>query len=698
MSFLAPGFALFAALFVVPILIHLIGRSRAKTKKFAAIELLLRSERRVATRTRLRQLLLLAVRALAIAAVPLILARPFFEAESDLPAAVGGAQSAVIVFDDSLSMSLGVDGTTLLDRARARARRIAGALGRDAEAALLLASRGGGAPVPDLTADRARLDRALAEVKPSYRATDVTGALKRAAQLLASAPRPSRRVYLVSDLAAHGFDKDPPWPAGGPELVTVDVGDGKPLANRAVTDLRVEPAGNLGPRGVRVTVDVANYSDAPVKQLPVSLRVDGKVVAKGLLDLAPHEKAQKRFFHAFARAGDEAEVGVHEVACELEHDALPQDDTRWARVEVRRDVRVLLVDGDPRTVRRDDELFYLETALRPGDAAESQLDLTTITADELKGRALGDFDVIFLANVKPSVDVAPLKEFVQRGGGLFISLGDNADPDAYDEAFGDLLPQPLQAIRSAGGDGEHLQRARSGHPVLAPLAGLGHDDALAAARFSRYALFKPTAQDGERDVLLRFENGAPALVEAKRGSGSVMLLASTVDRDWADLAIQPVFLPLVQQAARYLARAPMHDPEPPARVGQRHDIPLADGDARLEVTLPSGRTRAFESDRLAGRRALTFTETNEPGVYRVAVAKKGQSAMLPRTSATFVVNVEPAESDLTRIGPERLAQLTTGGASGKGSQAPRRRVELWHAMGAGLLLLLLVEAVLLRRK
>lgn len=699
MTFLAPGFALFAALFVVPILIHLIGRSRAKTKKFAAIELLLRSERRVATRTRLRQLLLLLVRALAIAAVPLILARPFFEAESDLPAAVGGAQSAVIVLDDSMSMSLAVDGTHLIDRARTRARRIVAALGRDTEAALFLSSRGA-APGAELTADHARLDRAIADVKPSYRATDTTGALRRAAQLLAGAQRATRRVYLVSDLAAHGFDKDPPWPAGGPELVPVDVTDGKSLGNRAVTDLRVEPAGNLGPRGVKITVDVANFSDEPVKQLAVSLRVDGKVVAKGLLDLEPRQKAQKRFFHAFARAGDEADVGVHEVAAELDRDALPEDDVRWARVEVRRDVRVLLVDGDPRTVRRDDELFYLETALRPGDAAGSQLDVTTVSADELKGRALGEFDVIFLCNVKPTFDTAPLREFVQKGGGLFVSLGDNVDPDAYDQAFAELLPQPLQAIRSAPGldGGEHLQRVRSGHPVLSPLQGLGHDDALSAARFSRYALFKPTAAGDERDVLLRFESGAPALIERKLGEGRVMLFASTLDRDWSDLAIQPVFLPLVQQAARYLARAPMHDPEPPALVGQRHDIPLAAGDSRVEVTLPSGRTRTFESDRLTGRRALAFVETGEPGVYRVTVAAKGQEALRPRPSSTFVVNVDAAESDLRHIGADRLAQLASGGTSSKGAQAPRRRVELWHAMGAGLLLLLLLEAVLLRRK
>src|SRR5262249_31160380 len=156
-----------------------IGRSRAKVRQFAALELLLRSEKRVARRTRIRQLLLLALRALAIAAVPLILAKPFVEAKSDLPAAVGGAQSAVIVIDDSLSMSGKRDGKSLLTEAKSRARRIVTALGSDAEAALLLGSRGGGAPVGELTADRSRLLGAIDAVQATHRSTDLSGALKR---------------------------------------------------------------------------------------------------------------------------------------------------------------------------------------------------------------------------------------------------------------------------------------------------------------------------------------------------------------------------------------------------------------------------------------------------------------------------------------------------------------------------------------
>jgi hypothetical protein len=142
----------------------------------------------------------------------------------------------------------------------------------------------------------------------------------------------------------------------------------------------------------------------------------------------------------------------------------------------------------------------------------------------------------------------------------------------------------------------------------------------------------------------------------------------------------------------------MHEAEPPVAIGQHHDIALADGDSRVEVTLPSGKTRVFERDRVAGRKRLAFTETHEPGVYRVAIAGKGQEAVKPRPAATFVVNVDAAESDLQRVPNERLAQLTAGGAEAKNVRAPRRRVEMWHAMGAALLLLLLGEALLLRRK
>src|SRR5262249_13794173 len=207
---------------------------------------------------------------------------------------------AVIVIDDSMSMSAERRGQSLVEAARSRARRIIEALGADSDAAIVLASKAGGAPVPQLTADRNKLERAITDVRPTYRRTDITGAPRRAAQTRENAARPERRVYLLTDLAAHGFSGEPPWAAGrGPELVPIDLTDGKPVANRAIVALATEPAAHLGPRGVRVSVDVANFGGEAIKELPVTLRVDGKPVTKGLVDVPAHGRAQKRFFHGF---------------------------------------------------------------------------------------------------------------------------------------------------------------------------------------------------------------------------------------------------------------------------------------------------------------------------------------------------------------------------------------------------------------
>src|SRR3954463_15931217 len=104
MGFLAPSILLGLVAAALPWLGDLIGKRRAVPVRFAAMQLLLRSERRVAARRRLREVLLLLAGTAIAAALPLIFARPFTERVSDLPQDSLTAQSAVIVLDDSASM------------------------------------------------------------------------------------------------------------------------------------------------------------------------------------------------------------------------------------------------------------------------------------------------------------------------------------------------------------------------------------------------------------------------------------------------------------------------------------------------------------------------------------------------------------------------------------------------------------------
>src|SRR5260221_8371014 len=87
LHFVAPSVLLGLLAAALPWLIHRIGRRRARPVAFPAMELLLRAEREVSARRRLREVLLLLLRTLVAAALPLAFARPFAEIRSDLPAA-----------------------------------------------------------------------------------------------------------------------------------------------------------------------------------------------------------------------------------------------------------------------------------------------------------------------------------------------------------------------------------------------------------------------------------------------------------------------------------------------------------------------------------------------------------------------------------------------------------------------------------
>ncbi|HEX7701205.1 MAG TPA: hypothetical protein VF403_10795, partial [Kofleriaceae bacterium] len=393
-------------------------------------------------------------------------------------------------------------------------------------------------------------------------------------------------------------------------------------------------------------------------------------------------------------------------------DALAIDDRRWVRASLRDRVRVLIVDGDPRTVRHDDELFYVEAALRPGDREDSGTSVRSITAEELSGITkvrgqaptidLNDFDVVVLANVAalPADRVAALAEWVRAGGGILVAPGDRVDPTAYDKTMLPLMPQSLRdPIDTTWGASQedkdsralHLVKWEADHPIFTPFSKDAPE--LADAKFFKISLLGPTTATADRKVLARFTNGAAALVEASIGAGRTLLFTSTLDRDWNDLPIHPGFLPLIQQSVRHLARKHALGTDTDHVVGASVALPTGDL-KKLEIRGPDGTGAVFEGDRIAARSSVRYGRTDRPGIYRV-VGTDQTGATHDRDELAFAINVDSTGSDLTAAPAASLPTSGTGGATAPTDNT--RRVELWHALAAIVLLLLLAEGILVQR-
>ena len=362
MGFLAPSILLGLLAAGLPWLIHLIGKRRATPVRFAAMQLLLRSERRVSARRRLRQILLLIARTGVAMALPLIFARPFAERPSDLPEESLGAQSAVIILDDSASMRRQFDGSTMFDRARERIRQLLRQLPADADVALLTASEGSEPRVGELSLERGRLLEALESTRSTARAADFNQALRRAGAILATSQRQERRTFVVSDLQAAGWGDGPP--VGGNDVVLLDIAQNQTWANRAVVAVSAQPAADLGTGTVSVEAEIADYSGKATSGLGVTLKIDDDVISKSFIDLPASGRQKKTFVHTLPTGG-----GSHDVEISIEADDFPLDDRRLGRLELSQALRVLVINGDARTVSREDEAYFLDWRSRPATGA-----------------------------------------------------------------------------------------------------------------------------------------------------------------------------------------------------------------------------------------------------------------------------------------------------------------------------------------
>ena len=278
--------------------------------------------------------------------------------------------------------------------------------------------------------------------------------------------------------------------------------------------------------------------------MPVRLVVDGKTLDQRLLDLPKKSTTDVAFDVSFDQPG------YREGTITLASDGLPVDDVFYFSVPVRKALRVLLIDGDPRTTLVASETFYLMNALNP----EPGLSAGTNPATGGSGRgsgaaAAGEFDVVILANVRnlSSNLRARLMDFANQGGGLWWFLGHQVDPAVYNRTLFDtptrLLPARLGALLDR--PEVHpvvLQSLDASHPVLRPIASADRTpwrgcacDACSPRRPPRIA---PTTR-----VLLALPDGRPLLLEGAAGQGRVLLFTSTGDVDWNEVAVTTGYCP-----------------------------------------------------------------------------------------------------------------------------------------------------------
>ncbi|HEV8332146.1 MAG TPA: BatA domain-containing protein [Steroidobacteraceae bacterium] len=628
--FLAPAFLLGLLAIGVPIWLHRVARANPTQHPFASLMFVEASEtQRTAQRT-LRYWLLLSLRILLLIALVLAFAGPLLS-ERVVPVADANARLHAIVIDKSLSMQHGERWQRALDEAD----KVLGEL-RSSDRVMLAAAEGRRVAVLEnsVPASQAGTIRGLLRsLKPGIERLDYGLAMSTADNWLGS-PRPPVVLHLISDLQQSAAplrfaDLEPPPQT---QLALHDVG------NAAAENVFIQGASlkTVDTRSLEVTVRGAS---AKPQQRQVILAIDGKEYARRGVEL-PADAASVATppiegeggqpgpdFPAQSIASPAAKVlfsdlklaaGSHRIQVSLEPaDALPQDDRFYAVLE-HADPKALLVATDSRA----DDVAYFGAAI--GSLAAPTLNMEQRAPDAIGSSVLTSYSLLVIANTGalPDVQARRIKEYVAAGGSVLATLGTNSSLDAGPLLEGWRIGEPEQRSASVG-------EIATTHPVLRD-AGDWH-----SVRFFRHR----SVEIGKNDkVLITYEGGTPLLIERTIGAGHMLVLTAPVDREWNDLAIHPLFVHFIAEAARYLVRGDASAASTTVGSVVLTGLTAVGGgqifDPRGERVLGLAQTAA--ADRLIPDQTGFYEIRGNDGVRWVAVNVDARESDLTPLPATFV--------------------------------------------------------------
>ncbi len=652
MNFQSPLMLLGLLAVAAPIVIHLINRQRAARVHFPALEFLLASKRKLARRLKLKQLALLAMRISFFILLPLAMARPsmFCGGEQTQSADARLPASVVLLVDDSGSMSAPGDGGTLYTEAVARARDTVRGLRSWDQVALVFTSGASEVAVGEFTDDRGAVLDALEAHVPRFGASDVRAALVAAREIQETSRQPRRRTVFITDHSGGGWpDTVDDVPSTGIGQLEIEALGTQPAVGEVPTNVAVSALtferGESGGAGEYVFLANVRTWGGAARDVTATLTIDGESVGAAVVEAVPGEEVSTSFVHRLEGPGPFV------VSVELDGDTGQSvDDTRTLSLQPDRAVRTLLINGDARSVSLNDEVFFLQRALELSLAEQREIETAVTSPEEFVSVDLAGFDVIVMANVAalPVPQVSRIQAFVESGGGLLMSAGDNVDPDRWNSLFAPLLPKPIRSVKvlaTRGHSDANIQATRVGeidvlHPAVRVFGQRG-GESIRSALVYRYVLLEPSTEQ-QAEVLASFADGGPALLERALGRGRVMLWTSTFDDAWTDLPLATTYLPLVRRLVQYLARRG-GGAESQAELGERVAIPIGGlRPERVVVETPDGARRVLPTE---GDEAGFVP--GAPGVYRVSVTVNGEDLRAPELD--FAANAHHAESEMTRL-------------------------------------------------
>jgi hypothetical protein len=635
MSFLNPFLFISLIAVTIPIVIHLINLRRPQKLAYSTVFFFKELQKSTIRNLKLKRLLLLLLRVMAVAFLAMALARPFIAPKFAGFSTAGTPVLFGIVIDNGPSMGQ-IDGKgPYIEQARDVARILVDQA-RNTDRFLIYTTHGENRFNERLSPAQALM--ALDEIAVNNKGALTRSRFRELITRLSEDSEYRTALYWVTDArktqveALEGLD----WPSRSMReripVLPVIIGE-EPSPNIAITGVDIPAQIISYDKPVGVNVEVTNFGTVPAVNQYVALEAEGRQSGQYEINLGPGQSQSYYFESVAGKTGDYRGRAI------LEGDPVSFDNIRYFSVRVPERRKVLLVTEQ----RTGSSSSYIKPVLDAAEQTGAHIIASVIDLEAFASTEIDNYDAVILEGLAEIPDFlhGTLQRFVQNGKGLIVLPGTRSSTTSYNRFLNSFNAGRITGLRGDYGRFDEVARVDrlvEGHPVLDEIFDKKDEESISIDLPSLYYYQRvEAAGGGVSQVLLRSTLNDPLLIESRYGGGRFLLFAMGADPGWSNFSINPLFAPLFYRSVLYAA-ASEQGGKLEHTLGRSFDAILPLGN--IDVQIASGQ-QVFRPEAVRtpqGIRLQYAAVEWEPGFYSIAGGE---------TERLMAVNQNISESDFS---------------------------------------------------
>lgn len=661
LGFQDPGLLWFAAAAAaVPVVAHLVARTRPPEMTFPTVEFLRPAMRRVWRMRKPQDILLLILRTLAVTTLAAAFARPLWMAGENW-AGISEVKNLVLLVDRTGSMAAASGGQTRFSKAKARAVEALRGAGRLESVNLVWMDSVPDAVYPRMGRVTAPIEAALEEAVVTGEAGEASAAVRLALEKLAEVEG-TKELIVISDFQKGSWGGVLTEVPSSIRLVTLPV-DGE-TANLSITGLEVMPLTPLPGETIEILGRIGNHS-AERRTVKVAVTV-GTMRQVRELEIDPWGEGQVAV-EAVAPDG-EAEFLIR-ASLEGADDVLPADDARWI-------------------VGRGREALRVGFAFAPDSVSDAEREVWSRIVRSFSWTRevsnVSEAEILIMADASEASVKAATAVLAKGGGVIFRPTRFGGNAGGW---FNTVLGEGGRwESKSDGEAGWGMRLARQDDALYRLFASGEYGNPAGGRTLDRWQ----TAGIGAGgnipegwELLMVYDDSVPALWRTRRDRGTLWWWNLAPDPSRSTWPRQSAFLPFLGEAllqSRPPQVSPAHLSGFPGQPARWEPILFPEGGSVVLLDA-GGEITPLAEDSASGSLAYRSAQALQTGAYRWAMRdpELDRDVVLAYTA----VNFPESEMDGRAIDADALAQWSRA-TSGTGPgvrpdwSALREGKPLWH--------------------